>query len=121
MSFGNTVKDGSGQAYWLLVDSSGYLITKTPGWSIVQLTADGQIKASAGVLHGLVVAGAGVTAGNTVVIKDGGVGGTARLTVVFEAANQTIVLPNLSAAFAADIYADVTISGGSVCVTGVYE
>lgn len=121
MSFGNTVKDGSGSAYWLLVDSNGYQVVKTPGRSVVQLTADGQIKASAGTLHGLVIAGAGVTAGNTVVIKDGGSGGTARLTVVFGAANETIVIQNLSAAFATDIYCDVTISGGSVYVSAVYE
>lgn len=39
MSFGNTVKTGSGTAYWLLVDSEGRLVL-SPDSSIVAQTSD---------------------------------------------------------------------------------
>ena len=117
-----TNKSGAGNYYLAICDDDAnqfVRIAKVDGASIVQLTADGQIKASGGVLHRLVVAGEGVTAGDTVTIKDGGSGGTTRLTVVFEAANQTISV-EVGADFTTDIYADVDITGGSVYVAGVY-
>jgi hypothetical protein len=121
MSFSNTVKDGTGTNYWLLSDSSGHLITVPFGHSATQVTSDGNIKASAGTLYALTIAGKGVTAGDTVVIKDGS-GGTTKFTFVFGAVNETIVIPlPQPVTFATAIYADVTISGGSVYVTGVYD
>lgn len=119
MASGNTAKDGSGTYYCLLVDSSGQLIVKPAALTATQVTADGNIKASAGTLFGLVVAGAGVTAGDTVTIKNGS-GGSTLLTVVFGAANETIVLTGLNITCSSAIYADVTITGGSVYVTGIY-
>jgi hypothetical protein len=90
------------------------------GLSAAQVTADGNIKASAGTLHALTVAGAGVTAGDTVEIEDGS-GGTTLLTIVFGAANETIHLPGLDIDFDTAIYVDVDLTGGSVYVTGVYS
>lgn len=108
----------------LLTDVAGRLeiiTAKASGHSATQVTADGNISASAGVLYGLIVAGAGVTAGDTVAIKDGS-GGSTILTVVFEAANETIVVPmSHPITFSTAIYADVTISGGAVYVTGIYD
>ncbi len=122
MAWLNTAKDGSGSWYLQICDSDGnqYVrIAKVDGASIIQLTADGQIKASAGVLHRLIISASGVTAGDTVVIKDGGSGGTVRLTVVMDAANWFGAF-EVGAEFATDIYCDVTLTGGSVYVTGVY-
>lgn len=108
----------------LLTDDAGRLeiiVSETSGHSATQVTGDANIKASAGVLYGLVVAGAGVTAGDTVALEDGA-GGTTILTVVFEAANETIVLPMPHAiTFSSAIYANVTLTGGSVYVTGIYD
>lgn len=125
MSTGNTVKDGTGDFYWHLVNSDGELLvelSKQSGHSIVQLSADGSIKASAGVLYGLIIGYTGVTAGDKVEIKDGGSGGTVRMTVVLPAAQGTIVvsLP-VPATFASSIYSDETKSGGTIYVTGIYD
>ena len=122
MAWLNTAKDGSGSWVLQIADADGnqYVrIAKIDGASIVQLTADGQIKASAGVLHRLIISAAGVTAGDTVAIKDGGAGGTVRLTVVLDAANFSRAF-EVGADFATDIYCDVTLTGGSVYVAGVY-
>lgn len=86
-----------------------------------QVTADGNIKASLGTLYGLVIAGVGVAAGNTVVIKDGSSGAEV-LRVVFSAANETIIVPlPAPISFSTAIYADITVSSGTAYVTGIYD
>ena len=109
----------------LLADVGGRLIVKPyfAGKTATQVTADGNIKASAGTLFGITYTGVGVTAADTVVIKDGGAGGTVIFTFTFTAANEThdINFGPVGIAFAGAIYADVTISGGAVYVTGIYE
>lgn len=40
MSFGNTVKDGTGTPYWLLVDTSGRLITRSESQGTLSLSSD---------------------------------------------------------------------------------
>jgi hypothetical protein len=125
MGWQNTAADWSGLNKADLCDADGYKlvrIVKASGHTAVQVTGDAQIKASAGVLYGLVIAGAGVTAGNTVAIKDGGAGGTVKITYVFGAANETQQLVfDFPITFSTDIYCDVTLSGGSAYVTGVYD
>lgn len=120
--YGEQTQD-SGNFKPLQVDGSQNLkvnVTARAGQSATQVTADGNIKASAGTLHALTVAGAGVTAGDTVTVEDGN-GGTTKLTVVFGAANETLHLAGLDIDFDTAIYADVDITGGSVYVTGVYS
>ena len=108
----------------LLMDSGGraYIRNYQPGYSSGHLTGDGALKATPGVLHGLVIAGVGVAGSDLVQVRDGGSGGTIMLTVAFNASNQTIVVPLPGPmAFVTDIYVDVTISGGSIYITGIYE
>lgn len=40
MSFGNTVKDGTGTAYWQLVDSSGRLIVRAASQGTLSVSSD---------------------------------------------------------------------------------
>lgn len=114
-----------GDALDLLLDAGGRLYVRLydAGRTATQVTADGQIKASGGVLYALTFTGIGVTAADTVVIKDGGAGGTVKFTFTFTGANEShsIDFGAVGVAFATDIYADVTISGGAVYVTGVYD
>lgn len=125
MGWQNTMKDWSGTNYADLCDADGNTlirVVKASGHTAVRLTADGQVKASAGVLYGLVIAGKGVTAGDTVDVKDGGAGGAIKITYVFGAVNETGALnfPH-PITFTTDIYIDVTISGGTIYVTGIYD
>ena len=120
--YGERVKD-SGNFKPVQVDTDYNLnvnLAARAGLSATQITADGNLKASGGTLHSLTIAGAGVTAGDTVIIKDGSAG-TTLLTLVFGAANETLHLPGLNIIFATAIYADVTLTGGNVYVTGVYS
>lgn len=104
------------------LDVAGRLLTTEngkSGHSITLLTADGDIKASAGVLYALVITGIGVTAGDSVDIEDNT---TNKLVFVFAAANETIVFtPSVPISFATSIHVDVTISGGAINVSGVYD
>jgi hypothetical protein len=124
MSYGNTQKDGSGTPYWLLLDADGQLKVNQStgeGKSAARVAADGDIFAGPAKLLGLVASGIGVTAGNKIDIKDGS-GGAVVLTIVFGAANETVVVPlPWPIAFNTAIYADFTLSGGSASVTGIYE
>jgi hypothetical protein len=86
--------------------------------SISQKTADGEVKATAGVVYAVVASGVGVTAGDTAVLKDDT---TAVLTFVFAAANETIVFnPPVGVTFATSIQVDITKSGGTMTVDVVY-
>lgn len=114
----------NGDVVDLFTDAAGRQIT-TPydgGHSVTQVTADGNLKASAGILYGVLVSGAGVTIGDKVDIKDGGSGGTVILTIVFATANETIpVMLPWPIVCTGAIYADVSITGGSVYVSGIYD
>ena len=125
MGWQNTAKDWSGLNLADLCDADGnkYIrLAKASGHTAIRVVGDGQIKASAGVLYNLVIAGAGVTAGDTVAIKDGGAGGTVVITYVFGAANETKQLVfDFPITFSTDIYVDVTLSGGAAYVTGIYD
>lgn len=90
------------------------------GHSIVQLTADGNIKGSAGTLYMLAISLDGGAAGNSVVIKDGGAGGTERFRWVAAAADENFTVNFYAAAFGTDIFLDVT-HGGNIYVTAVYD
>jgi len=106
----------------IAVDATGraQVVTNPGGRSIVQLSADGQIKAAPGTLHGLVITSVGVTANDTIIIKDGGAGGTERIRVTL-GTDETIRLLGIDAAFATDIYSDETLAGaGTIYVTGIY-
>lgn len=105
----------------IATDAAGRVYITEHGHTATQVTADGNIKASPGTLYTLIVSGIGVTIGDKVEIKDGGAGGTVKFTVVFSAANETLIVPCQAIAFATNIYAEVTISGGAITVTGVYD
>ena len=122
MSFVNTVKDGTGDAFWQLGNSDGEAIVEVGGMqghSIVQVTATGNIKASAGVLYALILSWTGVTAADTVVIDDGG---TTRITIRLEAAAGNLVIPlPVPATFTSSIHTTITLSGGNAYLTAVYD
>lgn len=126
MGWQNTSPDWSGTNKADVCDTDGnklVRVIKASGHTATMVTpADGQIKASGGVLYGLVISGKGVTAGDTVAIKDGGAGGTTKLMYVFTAANETKGLAfDFPITFSTDIYVDVTLSGGTGYVTGIYD
>jgi len=95
------------------------LVSSTATLTTTQVTADGNIKASAGTLYDLIVTGVGVTAGDGVVIKDG-VAGAEMYRVALQDANQTASVHLTGMVFATAIYADITATSGTVYVTGVY-
>ena len=115
-----TLDDGDAGA--LALDAAGRTIVSEHsklGHSITRVTADGDIKASAGVLYAVVAGGIGVTAGDKVDIEDDT---TEKITLVFSAANETLVfVPPVPITFATSIHVDVDISGGSIAVSGVYD
>lgn len=90
------------------------------GHSIVQLTADGNIKGTAGTLYMLVICLDGGAAGNSVVIKDGGAGGTERYRWISAGADENFTVDFYAALFGTDIYLDVT-TAGNLYVTAVYD
>jgi hypothetical protein len=125
MAWTNTNKFGQGTHFWLLADTDGNLmvhVAKESGHSIIQLTADGYIKASAGVLYGLVIGATSISAGDFIRVKDGGASGTEVLHIVFTAAyvGMSLVLP-APVTFGTDIYLDVELTGGSIWVSGIYD
>lgn len=126
MSAGNTVKDGTGNSYWLLLDADANLyvrMKKMDSHTISFISASGNIKGVApGILYSLIISYIGVTAGDYISIKNAGAGGTEYIRVVFPDANGTIVInPAVPMAFANNIYADYNLSGGAAYVTGVYD
>jgi hypothetical protein len=86
------------------------------------LTADGQVKATAGVVYAVQVSGIGVTAGDKVEIKNSADNsGTALVTMVADAANGTWAFyPSVGITFDTGIYSDETKSGGTFTATIVY-
>jgi len=114
----------NGDAVDLLMRPSGrpdVHIGEMAGHTATQVTADGNIKASAGILYALIISASGVTAGDTIEIKDGS-GGSTIITVVFSGTEETIVFcPPVPISFSTAIYSDETLTGGTAYVTGVYD
>ena len=108
-----------GDAVSLLADAAGRVVVKPyESRSVVQLTADGNIKASAGRLYRVTIATVGVTAADTVIIKDDT---TERFRWVATGTTENAVIDFGGAAFATSIVLDVSLTGGNVYVTAVYE
>ena len=86
------------------------------------LTADGQVKGSAGTVYSIMVSMNGVTAGDKVEIKNStDNSGSALLSFVATAAAQSFMFnPSVGVSYSAGIYADVSLTGGTVSVTTVY-
>jgi len=87
------------------------------------LTADGQVKASAGTVYAVLVTGIGVTAADKIEIKNStDNAGDALITVVADAANGTWAFyPCVGITYDTGIYCDETKSGGTFTVTIVSE
>jgi hypothetical protein len=97
--------------------------TNTPSsQSSIVLTADGQVKTSAGTVYALLVSGIGVTAGDKIEIKNSTDNtGTALLTIVADGANGTwSFYPCVGITFSTGIYCDETKTGGTFTTTIVY-
>ena len=105
------------------LDSANDSVTSvpTPGSASV-LAADGQVKASAGTVYSVMISMNGVVAGDKVEIKNStDASGSVLLSFVATAAAQSFMFnPSVGITYAAGIYADVTISSGTVSVTTVY-
>lgn len=94
-----------------------------PDYTIpVVKTTDSQVKATPGMVYGLVVSFAGVTAGDKITLKNSeDDSGTALITVVVPAANGTIVVPlTVGVIFTTAIFYDATITGGAFATTIQY-
>lgn len=88
------------------------------------LIADGQVKATAGVVHSVMVSVNGATAADKVEIKNSADNsGTALLSFVATAAAQSwMFAPSIGVDFSVGIYADVTLTGSAtVSITTVYK
>ena len=117
------ITQDSGNFKPLQGDANYYLKTRQmlrEGHSIIQLTADGNIKGSAGTLYILTICLDGGAAGDLVIILDGGGGGTERYRWVASAADENFTVDFYAAAFDTDIYLDIT-TGGNLYVTAVYD
>lgn len=109
---GNTKADGSGADY---IYSAARAAT--------QKTADGQVKASAGVLFAFVIAFVGVNVGDKVEIRDAlaAGAGTVIFTIVASAANETHTLSvDKGIQFDTGIYHDETKGAGTINGSYVY-
>jgi len=82
-----------------------------------------QIKGSAGTVYAILVSGVGVTAGDTVMIKNStDNSGTSLITIVADAVNGTWAFyPSVGITYTAGIYFDVSITGGDFTATVVYQ
>ena len=130
MSFSNTVHDGSGTSHWLVCESAApyhqlVTISRSEGHTPVQHDSgmgDGQIVAAAAVVYAIVASIDGGAAGDIVEIIDGGGAGTVRFTIVFSAADETIVIPLAlgPAAFATDVWLAYA-TAGTIYVSVTYD
>ena len=86
------------------------------------LTADGQVKATAGSVLAVMVSVNGVTAADKIEIKNSADNsGTALLSFVATASAQSwMFTPGTDIKFDTGIYVDVTLSGGTCSVTTIY-
>lgn len=77
-------------------------------------------KTTSAILYGAIVAGAGVTAGNSVKIQNGTID---MIGIVFGAANQTMswTAPDGGISFSTSLKQTTTISGGAASVTLIYR
>jgi len=117
------VTKDSGNFKPLQGDSDYYLKTREmlrEGHSIIQLTADGNIKGTAGTLYMLAICLDGGAAGDLVRVMDGGAGGTERYRWLAAAADENFTVDFYAAAFDTDIYLDIN-TGGNLYVTAVYD
>ena len=104
-------------------DNDSVTTHPTTGTAVV-LTADGQIKGSAGTLWSVQVDFVGTTIGDKVEIKNStDNSGTSLMTFTSTAANQSFTFtPQVGIAYSAGIYSDETIaSSGDITVTAVYS
>ena len=108
----NTEKDGSGSE-----------LRKIGYHEVVEKTANGQVKATAGTLFGFRIVFVGVTADDTVIISNttDGSGGT-KFTIVAHATDETHVfqIPD-GMEFDTGIYHAQSLTGGSVYASYVYR
>ncbi len=80
---------------------------------LYHLTADATVHAVPGRVTCVVLTGGSDAA--TLVLKDGGSGGTTKLTIK-AAINTTVVVPLRGATFETDIYADLTGTGPAAMI-----
>lgn len=101
-------------------DGKLYSTPATP----VELTADGQIKATAGTLYSYKIQFVGVTAGDKVEIRDSTTagGGTVIFTIIAITPNEVYEFtPSVGMIFSTGIYHDETKSGGTIYATYIYD
>ena len=118
----NVTLDGSQLSVDL--DSADDSVTTVPTTgSASVLTADGQIKSSAGTLWSSQIDLVGVTAGDKVEFENAvGASGSSLLTFTATAANQSFTFtPSVGIAFSSGIYCEVTLTGGNATITSVYS
>ena len=113
---GNTITvDGS-------VSVTGTATTTPLAATGIVVAGDGQIKAAAGTLYGVIVTFDGVTAGDKVEIKNStDNSGTSLFTVIAQAADVVYTFtPCVGIAYSTGIYSDVTLTGGTCTVSAVF-
>lgn len=118
----NVTLDGSQLSVDL--DSADDSVTTVPTTgSASVLTADGQIKSSAGTLWSCQIDLVGVTAGDKVEFENAvGASGSSLLTFTATAANQSFTFtPSVGIAFSSGIYCEVTLTGGTATITSIYS
>jgi hypothetical protein len=108
----------------VVVSSGTVTATSTPASmsGVVKTTAD-QVKATAGVVYGVLVSYIGVTAGDKIELKNSADNsGDALITIVADGANGTNAFyPCVGITFGTGVYYDVTLNdGGTFTATIVY-
>jgi len=85
--------------------------------------ADAQVTARPSKVYGAILSGKGITAGDMVELSDSSSGsGTAIVTFIASGANGSIVFtPSVGIDFFDGVYADCTITGGTMTVTVLYD
>jgi hypothetical protein len=101
------------------------LLLASPSWAVVAYqTSSGQVKASLGVVKGVIVSYTGAVAGDKAELFNSTNGsGTTYVTVIASATAGTVtpVIPQGGILFDSGIYCTVTKTSGTVKVQTIYE
>lgn len=87
------------------------------------MASDGQVKAGPGVVTALVIATAGATAGDIIVLRDGGATGPVKVRAHVVAATATLTVPLGSGiAFGSTIYySELAAAAGKIWTTVIHD
>ena len=90
--------------------------------SVTSVTTDTAVTSAAGIVYGIHISYSLVTAGDQVMLRDGGASGDVIFRdVALATRDRCDFVPTKGIPFSTDIYVDISVSGGTAYVTLVYS